>query len=149
MPRLPLFLALSPAFVACGSADFAKSDAGPDATIEDAATDAFSFGDVVNDGKPPPVALDGGGPFLCFGCVCDGTTSFCEFTSAGQAPVASDGGLGDAGACDLDGGSSCMAIPSQCLPNPTCKCVLESFSPVCTCALDPSDDGLVVSCVYP
>jgi hypothetical protein len=69
MTRLPLFLALSPTFIACGTVDplldFTNGDAGSDATIEATTADAFSFADVVvSDVKPPPIALDGGGPCL-------------------------------------------------------------------------------------
>ncbi len=88
---------------------------------------------------------------MCGDCVCNGVDHFCELISGGM-PLLSDGGFGDASACDPDAGQlSCTAIPSQCEPNPSCECVLASISlgPVCTCALDSTGSGVVVHCSLP
>lgn len=102
----------------------------------------------------PPIVLDAGGPFLCQDCVCNGVDHFCELVSGGaqQMPLLQDGGFGDAGACDPDAGQSyCTMIPSQCMPNPSCQCVLANigFGPVCDCALHPSGSGIIVHCMLP
>jgi len=84
------------------------------------------------------VTFNGGGPFLCNDCICDGTLNFCELTDAGAAADAAE-----AGACPK--ASGCQPIPIGCLPKPTCTC-LESALGGCTCTVDPSGNGLVVVC---
>ncbi len=159
MKRFALFSFLLPA---CGSSvpfasdDVAMFDGGPmfDSTVpfdssfpSDAGNDAPKFG--------------GGGPFLCLGCVCDGTLNYCKEMSGGKMPIDDAGDassdaddaspFGDASACDLDAGyNECTQIPIACLPNPSCACVLANLPPgPCSCSIDPSGNGLVVLCVYP
>jgi hypothetical protein len=100
----------------------------------------------------PDVIFNGGGPFLCIDCTCDGTSNVCEVISGGKAPFdldAGDAGEGG-GMCDPDAGQTyCAAIPIECLPKPTCACVAQHFNPACTCDVDPSGNGLVISCLFP
>jgi len=130
-------------------------ESGADVTFADAPADTTPF--------------NGGGDFLCKGCICDGTQRYCAIVSGGKAPVLGDAGddagdldagaldaetdapFGDAGACDIDeaGASACTEIPLGCLPNPTCDCLLAHVSEACTCAVDPSGSGLVVTCDFP
>jgi hypothetical protein len=128
------------------SDDIAQFDAGRfDSTVP---FDAGTF-DVVDEDA---TKFNGGGPFTCSGCICDGTLNYCLFSSAGQAPLV-DAGVDDADAdagsntCDPEA-SACIQIPTSCLPKPTCDCVLQAYTG-CTCGVDPSGNGLVISCVYP
>jgi hypothetical protein len=128
----------------------------------------FGDGGAADTGTP----FNGGGDFLCSGCVCDGTLRFCEMSSGGQAPVVdagdddADAGSDDASdaddagdvddadagppACESEAAASaCMAIPLACLPKPTCECIVAHVAPECSCAVDPSGNGLVVTCVFP
>ena len=156
MKRLLLFSGL---LVACGSSppfasdDVAAFDASFDHTVSDS-----TFNDITTfDVDPDAPKFGGGGPFLCNGCVCDGTLNMCEHFSGGVAPmpVASDAGdagdFGDASACEFDAGQTwCAAIPIECFPNPSCACVMTHYqSGACTCDIDPSGNGLVVGCMYP
>jgi hypothetical protein len=146
---------LGAGLLACGSMVNGEVDASVEASAKDSGSDSPAFGDagtVDATFDAPPVALDGGGDFLCNDCVCNGVGHYCGHFSGGKAhpsmPI--DGGFGDASACDPDAGQTyCTAIPSQCLPNPSCACVLAPMPPTCTCDLDPSGNGLVVSCVFP
>jgi hypothetical protein len=151
----PLRIALLLSVAACGGPaiatdDVAFLDSGVDSTVSDAASDATT--DAGADAADDATAFTGGGPFLCFGCVCDGTIDMCVAISGGaqNAPLA-DAGLGDASACnDEVGQSSCQQIPADCLPKPTCACLLAHYpAPACSCAVDPSGNGLAVTCVYP
>jgi hypothetical protein len=154
------FLLWIPLVLACGSGAQTSADAGTDATTptKDSGSEAAPFGDgatasdAASDG--PPVVLDAGGPFLCQSCVCGGTDHFCELVSGGvrPMPLLSDGGFGDASACDPDAGpTSCTPIPAQCLPDPSCDCVLANLTmgPACTCQLDATGNGIVVQCMLP
>ena len=94
--------------------------------------------------------FNGGGPFTCGDCTCDGTLNYCVEISGGKAPML-DGGVdaGDASTtCDPDA-SACTQIPIGCLPKPTCECVMQQYKPPCTCDIDPSGNGLVVRCLFP
>ena len=100
----------------------------------------------------PDVIFNGGGPFVCLDCICDGTSSVCEHFSGGasNAPFDLDGGDGGPSTCDPDAGQTyCAAIPIECLPKPTCACVSQHFNPACTCDVDPSGNGLVITCNFP
>jgi hypothetical protein len=146
---------------ACGSSappfasdDVAAFDASFDTTVNDSTFgDGFSAPDV----DPDAPKFGGGGPFLCNGCVCDGTLNLCAHFSGGPAPmpIAGDAGdagdFGDASACQFDAGdTACSPIPVECLPNPSCACVMKHYqSGVCTCDIDTSGNGLVVSCNFP
>jgi hypothetical protein len=137
--------------VACGSSsppfpsdDIAFFDSGPDTTLPKDG----GGGDVQDE--PDSTPFVGGGPFSCIDCTCDGTQRLCEHFSGGPAPAPLAGDAGDASVCDPDAGQGyCAAIPIDCLPKPTCACVLQHFQPVCTCDVDPSGNGLVVSCNFP
>lgn len=135
-------------FVACGSNvadDFVPVD---DAGVLDATTqaDAIPFPEASTLDAPK---FNGGGPFLCGDCICDGTLDLCYFGGGGgPMPIgndAGDGGFGDASACVLDAGTACIQIPIACLPKPTCACV-DAVYPSCACGIDPSGNGLVVLC---
>jgi len=129
-----------------GSDDIAISDASfPqfDATLPPDAT------------KPPKEAsvdsasFNGGGPFLCNGCVCDGTLNLCVHGGGGGgAPMDDAGDAGDdadASPCPTGPDEVCRPIPIQCLPQPTCGCIDPTADP-CVCSVDPSGDGFVVTC---
>ena len=132
-----------------GSDDIAlPPDGGPDSTLPfDGGADAGA------DAQSDATKFGGGGPFLCDQCVCDGTIDTCLHISGGasQMPFSDagdDAGFGDAGTCATDAGGSCAQIPVDCLPNPSCACLL-SHHPSCSCDVDPSGNGLVVTCIYP
>lgn len=136
---LELF-ATSCACVACGSEPV--WNAGPDA--QDDATDENvpSFGDgavVVDDAAfvdAPDVGLDdGGGPFMCGNCTCDGRTHYCYAVAEG-API-----VGDASNC-----SSCIPLPDACVPA-NCDCLPMMTS--CECHRASTGDGLIVACLLP
>lgn len=145
---------------ACGSSvpPFASDDVamfdggGLDHTLQSDSPFEGSTFDVSPDGPK----FGGGGPFLCNDCICDGTLNLCEHFSGGAAPmpIASDAGdagdFGDASACVYDAGqTSCTPIPVDCLPNPSCACVMAHVTGPCSCGIDPSGNGIVVTCVYP
>jgi hypothetical protein len=115
-------------------------DARPDSTLP---FEAGTFDATGTDATP----FNGGGPFTCVNCTCDGTLNYCVELSGGAPIVDSgtdamdDGGLS---ACDPEA-SACMPIPIDCLPKPTCDCVLQKYKS-CKCDVDPSGNGLVVSC---
>ncbi len=141
---------------------------GPTIGVDDLPFDAGPFVDATVSQPDAPFQVEaqadvtkfnGGGDFLCNGCVCDGTQRFCDNVSGpgapildasddGDAGVADDADASDASACDPDA-SACTAIPLDCLPKPTCACLLTHVPPECTCDVDPSGSGLVVSCVFP
>jgi len=120
-------------------------DSGLDSTLP---KEASTF-DVVDEDA---TKFNGGGPFLCDDeCICDGTLNYCRVVSGGLAPIVDagdDGGDGGPTTCDPEA-SACMQIPIGCLPKPTCDCVMKEYQPPCTCAVDPSGNGLVVTCVLP
>ena len=123
------------------SDDIAQFDAGGfDSTVP---KEASTF-DVVSE--PDGTTFGGGGPFDCFGCVCDGTLGYCVEMSGGKAPI-TDAGV-DSSACDPEA-SACTPIPIDCLPKPTCDCVLTHYQTGCTCDVDISGNGLVVTCAHP
>ena len=139
------------ALVACGSS--AVDDIVPpdiDATVRTPPPDASNpFGDggpVAWDAGYDATKFNGGGPFLCGTCVCDGTLDMCVWCGGGGAPLLSDAGFGDASACDTDSGqSNCRQIPIECFPNPTCACIAQ-FAGAGTCAVDPSGNGYSFTC---
>ena len=148
---------LIPFLVACGSTPSNGGDAGSDATVKDASSellfsvDAVATFDVVA-ADVANITLDGGGLFLCGACACDGRTHYCYSAGGGPSPMplAGDAGdVGDAAACADDAGilPRCTPIPSSC-PSPSCACV-NSSPWVCTCCIDPSGNGLDVSCNFP
>ena len=132
------------------SDDIAIIDASPffDSTIP---KEASTF-DVVDKDTTP---FNGGGPFECIDCICDGTLNYCVYSSGGKAPIVdasadgSDDASSDAGLETCGETSTCTAIPIECLPKPTCDCVMKKYTSPCTCDVDPSGNGLVVTCVYP
>jgi len=140
---LPILAACGPTFIA----DDFPIDAGPFAF--DATVDAPSFGDgAVSDVGVDVTLFNGGGPFACLGCICDGTLDMCRFlTGRGHAPL-DDASSMDAGTCVPDA-SACVPIPVHCLPKPTCECIMADAGPGCGCSVDPSGNGLVVECIVP
>ena len=130
------------------SDDIANFDGGPtfDSTIP---KEASTFDVVDEDAKP----FNGGGPFTCHDCTCDGTLNYCLYATGGHMPIA-DGGADDAAsdaapACDPDA-SACMPIPIECLPKPTCACVMQYVTcPLGGCSIDPTGNGIVFTCEYP
>jgi hypothetical protein len=105
-------------------------------TFFDAATDAdAAFQGAPND---PDAALDGGGAFTCVTCTCNGAAQYCTQFADGDMADAGDGG------CEL-----CPAYPPACAQDHTCKCLLAYSPGPCVCGLDPSGNGLVVTCFGP
>ena len=140
----------------CGSSFIASDDI---ANFDAGTFDATTFGDASSDVHATDVApettpFNGGGAFLCAGCVCDGTMNLCfHGGGGGGAPTAGDAGdedadagpFGDASACAMDSGPlQCRAIPVQCLPQPTCDCITQVIP--CACAVDPSGNGFQLEC---
>lgn len=142
--------ALSLVFVAACASDVTVDDmpffdAGPfDATTTNDAALPGDAGPL--DAGVDATKFNGGGPFFCIDCVCDGTLNMCVNGGGGGMPIAQDASFGDASACDFDAGQTyCQQIPVSCLPKPTCACI-ESFMIGCTCSVDPSGDGFVLQC---
>lgn len=137
---------------ACGSVPFEGTDAGDDATSQDS---AFGFGDGSTSydaptSDAPSISLEAGGAFLCHDCICDGTANYCEYVWAGASPSLLDDAGIDASACSKDAGpTECLPFFPDCLPTPTCACLLSHSGPGCECGLDTSGEGLVVECTYP
>ncbi|HEY1954780.1 MAG TPA: hypothetical protein VGH28_04195 [Polyangiaceae bacterium] len=132
--------------------DMGDGGFGFDATFP---RDASPFPDAADDAPK----FNGGGPFLCSDCICDGTIDMCFFSGGGGgAPVLSDAGddadanddadaspFGDASACSPDAAASqCTQIPIQCLPNPTCACLEQTT--FCSCTVDAIGSGFIVTC---
>ncbi len=144
---------------ACGSDPGDAGDAGADATADvtpkkDAASDSPFADDIaVFDSFPPAdPTVDGGGPFLCNGCVCNGADHYCFLVSGGGAPppMPLDFDAGDAGLCpEPDAGpASCRPVPANCLPDPSCSCITQSQGGS-GCQVDPSGNGIVVTLLAP
>jgi len=145
MSTIPMrHFAFTVALLACspaGDVDDVLIDARAPRVV-DATTDATGFG----FGQPTDASgadhtfpsFNGGGPFLCGDCMCDGTLFYCVVT----APSLD---AGDASACGADAGY-CHPIPPACLPKPTCACVVGNSS--CSCDVDPSGNGLMIGCGY-
>src|SRR5262249_6968710 len=107
-------------------ADFADADTSPPNPWLDAAT------------------LDGGGPFLCFNCICDGTTRLCFAMAVGDVH-------GDANfdVCS-DSSTSCISYPPACASDHSCACLADTVATgSCICQLDPTGSGLEVGCLLP
>jgi hypothetical protein len=86
---------------------------------------------------------DGGrdaGSFACGPHSCDVATEFCY--EAGGGAVLPDGGSNFTYAC--------TPIPTQCLPNPTCTCVVDADAGThgCPCSVQPGG-ALLAACLYP
>jgi hypothetical protein len=145
MRRLVLVVLLS----ACGP-NFMDDVLITDASVPgfDATTnDASPFGDATIEAEAATV-FNGGGPFLCDDCICDGTLHACRiYTGRGHAPL--DDASFEAGACAADS-SVCIPIPINCLPKPSCACLIDDdVAGGCGCTVDPSGNGLVIECVVP
>jgi len=136
-------------FVAACSGPFADDVLVTDASVfrPDATTDALSSsegGGVVDAGIEATI-FNGGGPFTCGNCVCDGTLDMC-FYGVSKVPAldASD----DADACGADAAQKCTMIPIECLPKPTCACIEQAAGDGdCVCKVDPSGNGFFVTCI--
>lgn len=109
------------------------------------------------DAGPDVAKYNGGGPFTCGACVCDGTLDMCVVGTGGggvKSPIDDAGDAGDADAstdtCPIeDAGNGCVPIPIGCLPKPTCECLLQYYSSACTCGIDDSGSGFGIACVPP
>ncbi len=137
-------------FIVACSSDVTVDDIAPmDGGVFDSTTqkDVAPFGDTgPADVAPDVTKFNGGGPFLCEGCVCDGTLNLCLLGGGGGGmPIAQDASFGDAAACDPDAGQTfCQQIPVACLPKPTCECIQPLVG--CACSVDPSGNGFVLQC---
>lgn len=112
----------------------ASSDVGIDVEDPFSTDGGFVQPDASVDSGPIRLR-DGGGPFLCHGCPCDGTTHWCDDTTAGPPVPTGDGG------CEA---WRCKPYPSKCGANPTCACLEK-----CSCARAPNGDGLIAGCHNP
>lgn len=101
---------------------------------------AMSSSDVGTGGSPAMPGL-----FDCFGCLCDGSTNYCELlTGGGPTPPP---GPPPEPMCDaVPGPTRCKPLPAACLPVATCQCV-SSQQGNCTCEVDHA--GITVTCVLP
>ncbi|CAN5812403.1 hypothetical protein BH09MYX1_BH09MYX1_46970 [soil metagenome] len=126
-----------------------QSDSTFDASTDpfDAAADPFdglveydvsSF--PIPDAAPPATLVDGGGPFRCAQCPCDGRTHYCDTSTAG--PPAPEPDYGEAG-CQT-ASPRCKPYPAACDGSPSCACIIA-----CDCARAASGDGLFAGCSYP
>ena len=139
---------------ACGS-DVTSTFSVPDATSSDGDQDGGLFTDLdaatLADVSPPEVPdvglVDGGGPFLCNNCLCDGRTHYCDISSVGP-PVPLAPVFGDAGPCP-DGGTICRPLPKGCVPA-SCACLANaSMGAGCRCFRSSDGDGLLAGCALP
>jgi hypothetical protein len=138
--------------VACSSSNPIADDIAVDARVPtfDATVDVGAFPEAATVDEGP--AFNGGGPFLCGNCICDGTLYYCGGGGGGLAPLdldAGDGGDADADAADACTPNGCIEFPIQCLPKPTCECVLGPHPGLCYCTVDPSGNGLFIGCPAP
>ena len=146
------------ALVACGGEISEEQDAGDATQTQDATADVTTANDapsdvVATDDVADEAALgvlDGGKPFLCGGCICDGLDHYCLRVFGGTNMPLDGGPFGDASVCSPTN-PYCRAFPSQCLPDPTCDCLVVNspYPSFCTCAPDPSGGGLEVTCWIP
>jgi hypothetical protein len=148
----PSFVRWSFVFLAACGSSAPIADAGTDAAsgADAFAEVGFSIDAAADVGvDAPDITLDAGGPFLCGNCECDGRTHYCYSASGGPSPMPIAGDGGDAATCAEDAGGNprCVPIPTSCEPTPSCSCV-NTNSP-CMCSLDPSGNGLDVSCNFP
>lgn len=153
--RFSFFLLFVTACSPIGEDDIFEGDATPfpfDATVNDS---PFSIDDGGAEADTTP--FNGGGPFLCGKCICDGTLDMCLTGTGHPAPLDldasddaddanADADVDDAGfpTC-ADASTGCVQIPIECLPKPTCDCIVPSPGK-CFCTVDPSGNGLRVSC---
>ncbi|CAN5651979.1 hypothetical protein BH09MYX1_BH09MYX1_27470 [soil metagenome] len=132
--------------VACGtgSVPVEQHDASIDAEIETGPTELIDGFSPLIDAEPTENVglVDGGGPFLCGYCICDGRTRYCNTT---EKFPALDPNFGDASACGDAG--RCLPYPSGCLPTPTCACLAKAGA--CSCDRSAVGDGLSAGCFYP
>jgi hypothetical protein len=114
--------------------------------------DASSF-DAGIDGPQ----FNGGGPFFCYNCTCDGTLDMCfNGGGGGGAPIAdasadvqdaSDDASDAAPVCNADAApTECVVMPTVCLPKPTCACIEKVVGAGCICSVDPSGNGFNITC---
>ncbi len=89
------------------------------------------------------VTVADAGLFDCYGCACNGATSYCVKASGGfWTPP-----LPDAGLCSADAGTvHCKPLPDSCQGAPSCGCVPEPHN-ICDC--EDVGGGLMVKCYYP
>jgi hypothetical protein len=96
----------------------------------------------------PPDNPDTGLPGACAtangsGPICDPATQYCFQAVGGAAHPPPHGRVP---APNL--GEGCLALPTTCLPQPTCACLL-ALMPGVTCTCRPVDNLLLLYCVYP
>jgi len=154
---------------ACSSATSVVSPPSDDIAVPvDAPFDQTLSSDAPIDTGPE---YNGGGPFVCGACTCDGTLDMCVAGGGGGAPVldgapdddapddapddsngsdADDGDADAAAACVVPDASvnGCVEIPLTCFPQPTCACILSTSAfEGCACKVDSSGDGFIVTCI--
>lgn len=125
-----------------GSSNIGSSSGGGGAPFE--FSDAAPF--------PADAPLADAGLFNCGGCLCDGKTHYCLFSSGpgGKTPPTPDAGMAlcpeqDAGSpATADG---CLPLPATCGTSPSCACIDVPFPVPCPCS--DAGGGLLVSCVIP
>jgi hypothetical protein len=154
-----LFIA---AVVACSS-----TDSEPFPSDDIAELDGNGFDQTLGFDAPfdTGTKYNGGGPFVCGDCPCDGTIDFCFFNGGGGGAPVVDANIDDASddatdatddasdddASDADdagcgpNANVCTAIPIGCLPKPTCECI-EAFFPDCPCTVDETGNGFQITC---
>ncbi|MBK7580273.1 MAG: hypothetical protein IPI67_08730 [Myxococcales bacterium] len=125
---------------ATGGGGFAASGGGGIGAFSGGGT--AGFGGAAADGG---VSVADAGWFDCFGCACDGTTSYCYSFSGGLKPPPGP----DAATCDAAGPSGnkgCKLLPVTCQGAPACGCLPAALA-WCNCYDDGG--GLRVACNAP
>ena len=126
-------------------------DASDDATLTSDSGGFFNDA-VTSYDAPTGPTFNGGGPFACGGCICDGTLYGCLVNATadsgcggagGGGPKAplDDGAAADASTCDPN---VCHELPVVCLPKPTCDCITKATG--LPCSVDPTGNGFDLGC---
>jgi hypothetical protein len=161
MDSMRRWAVFSAVVIHCGGpiADDFMLDAGPafDATVKPDAK--FTDGSFPIDAGADTALYNGGAPFLCLSCVCDGTLDMCIYGGGGGGmPIldagsdasgdASDDASDAAPVCSADGGTPwCSPIPIACMPKPTCACIDQQIAQTgCACSVDPSGNAFIITC---
>jgi hypothetical protein len=135
--------------LACGSSKSSATGPGADASTDakgpngdastqgDATSEAGGVSDsgVTESGSETEGAAPGS--FPCGSLSCNDNTQFCFEEGSGAA---------------IDGGNmtyACLAIPTQCLVNPTCQCIEEADAGADGCPCTIENGGFVLDCLHP
>lgn len=100
------------------------------------------------DAATDPITVADAGWFECGGCLCDGTTHYCEQISAGvNAPSPPEPPDGATLCSTKEAGNDCLPLPTECAGVPSCGCVPKPYGDICSC--NDVGGGLLVHCALP